>query len=208
MDFEFEKSLNKLRELYETDKSILKRINTIINDAKYGVNSDTKYDINYDNSNESITARVIKEIKIDIFLLVVIAILIVLVGFFNVSNIGLYLFGLAFFLSGLCIGLFAEGFGLIFLFSHGITGLCVMMSALLSKILENPILNDGPLHSSIVTCGIIVVSLFVVATLLTIIHNLSTTVRSSKYAKVIVLFLYFLGFLITGLYVNFFPLIY
>ena len=191
MDFEFEKSLNKLRELYETDKSVLKKINKII----------------YDTGDDNVK-NIAKEVQCDIFLLIVVAILIVLVGFLNISSFGLYLAGVVFFFAGMTIGLFVDVFGLIFMFSHGICGLCLMTGSLIYGILENPILTDGPLHPSIIICGVIVIGLFIAATLLGIIHNLSSTAKNNKYLKVIILFLYFLGFLITGLYVHFFPIIY
>lgn len=193
MDYEFEESINKLRKLYTTDKSILKKINLIIDEK---------------NDDRSTMSKIISEIKFDLLLLFLIVIGIILIGFFNIGEIALYFGGVAFFLAGIGIGMFIDVFGLIFLFSHGMTGLCLMMGALLSKILENPVLSDGPLHSSIIICGVIVIALFVIATILVIMHNLSITMKKKKYFKDLILFLYFLGFLITALYVNFFPIIY
>ena len=193
MDYEFEESLNKLRELYATDKSILEKINLIIDEK---------------NDNRSTMSKIISEIKFDLLLLFLIVIGIILIGFFNIGEIALYFGGVAFFLAGIGIGMFVDAFGLIFLFSHGMTGLCLMMGVLLSKILENPVLSDGPLHSSIIICGVIVIALFVIATILVIMHNLSITMKKKKYFKVLILFLYFLGFLITALYVHYFPIIY
>ena len=105
------------------------------------------------------------------------------------------LFGFVFFAAGVSIGCFLKGFGIIFLFSHGVTGMCIMEASLLGDLLNSPILTDAPKWFP-VSAGI-VIFMFIVAILSLIVHNLSDTVKKMKYFKLIPLVCFFIAFLLT-----------
>lgn len=187
MEYEFEENINKLRHQFqEKPKEVNQELKKVIHNLEK-----TKEDSDFNN--------IFKDIAWDILIICVLAIMIAAMGLFS-KNIGLYLFGLAFFLAGLGIGMFAKVFGIIFLFSHGITGLCIMEGSMIGDLLSNPKFTDGT--SMFYFYAGIVILIFAIATMITIIHNLSDTAKKIKWFKIIPMVLYFLGFLLTIVFVN------
>ena len=138
-----------------------------------------------------------KEEKIVLFLL---SLIILLEGLFILrtnGNLYMYFFGFAFFLSGHFVGMNVVGFGLIFLFSHSVTGMGIMIASMLN-IFNNPLLTD--LSTSEYCYLIIALSLFIIATTYVIIYNLSWKIKEIKYSKYIPLVIYIIGFLMVGLF--------
>jgi len=113
------------------------------------------------------------------------------------GNIYMYYFGFVFFMAGYFIGISEKGFGLIFLFSHSVTGMGLMIASMLN-VFNNPLLTD---LSTIEYCYLIIaLSLFIIATTYVIIYNLSWKIKEIKYSKYIPLVIYIIGFLMVGLF--------
>lgn len=187
MEYEFEENINKLRHQFqEKPKEVNRELKKLIHNLEK-----TKED--------SVFGNIFKDIAWDILLICVLAIMIAAMGLFS-KNIGLYIFGLAFFLAGLGTGLFAKTFGIIFLFSHGVTGLCIMEGTMIGDLFSNPKFTDGT-SMLYFYCGIVIL-IFAIATIITIIHNLSDTAKKIKWFKIIPMVLYFLGFLLTIVFIN------
>ena len=138
-----------------------------------------------------------KEEKIVLFLL---SLIILLEGLFILrtnGNLYMYFFGFAFFLSGHFVGMHEKGFGLIFLFSHSVTGMCIMIVSMLNAV-DNPLLTDLSIKEY---CYLIVMFFFfIIATIYVIVYNLSTKIKLIKYSKFIPLVIYTIGFLMAGLF--------
>jgi hypothetical protein len=89
----------------------------------------------------------------------------------DVESIPFYYFGFIFFIAGFFIGTSIPGFGIIFLFSHGMTGLGLMTVPTLLNIINNPYMTDNP-KNIYIYLGVICV-LFAVAVIKTIIDSLN-----------------------------------
>lgn len=140
----------------------------------------------------------LSDVSYDILLFCILSIIIACIGFFHLSNIGLYIFGLVFFIVGLLIGLNTKIFGIIFLFSHGVTGLFIMEGALLGDIVNSPIFSDSP--TNIYFYFGVNIIIFFISLICSILYNLSDNLKKYKYLKCIILLFYLLGFLMTGLF--------
>ena len=140
------------------------------------------------------------------FLSCVLIIIVALLGLFNVSSYGVYFFGLVFFIAGHFVGLTQKGFGLIFLFSHSVTGMGMMYGALLYKMFESPILQDNAINLYI-SIGIIAV-LAIIATLYTILYNLSDNLKKKEFSMQIPLIIYMVSFTLAGFLSLFYEKIY
>ena len=99
-----------------------------------------------------------------------------------------------FFIGGLLIGLFIEKFGLIFLFSHGMTGLGLMLGIELSGLLTSPFISDAPIYIYI-SLGIILL-LIILGLITTILYNLSDALKDNEYFIFIPLILFGIALLI------------
>ena len=89
----------------------------------------------------------------------------------DIECIPFYYFGFIFFIAGFFIGTSIPGFGIIFLFSHGLTGLGLMTVPLLLNITNNPYMTDNP-KNIYIYLGVIC-ALFAVAVIKTIIDSLN-----------------------------------
>ncbi len=150
-------------------------------------------------------------------LIVGICILIACCGFLlnHFAGIPMYIGGLAFFLAGLFVGLNVPIFGLIFLFSHGATGLFLLLSSFFVRIGEesadfleifhNPVFSDGGIPNNLKLYIETTVALLIIAFVYTILHNLSPVLRNNKKHMIIILLLFFIVILLTGLAPRFFP---
>ena len=111
--------------------------------------------------------------------------IIVLIGLINISSSYLfYLMGIVFFLSGIFIGFNEKGFGLIFLFSHGFSGLCLMIGSQIYDVINNPLLHDNA-YNVWIYMGIGVL-LIIIAFLIAVFINLSDNLRHNYKIKNIV----------------------
>ena len=151
-------------------------------------------------NNDDDKKSILSDLEMDKLLLCIIIILIILLGLLNIGGgetAILYFVGVAFFLAGIFIGLYLKGFGLIFLFSHGIAGLCLMEGSFISNITDNPLISENPTNIYIFL-GLSII-LFAIATIMIVIHNLSDLAKEKMFYKVIPFILYFIGLLISGI---------
>ena len=103
----------------------------------------------------------------------------------------MYFFGTVFFLAGLFVGLNVPVFGIIFLFSHGGTGLGIMCFTKINKILQSPIMTDNPTNlQNLLVLG---VGLIVIGIISTIFYNVSKKIRDKKYSLLIILAMFAIG---------------
>ena len=141
-------------------------------------------------------------------ILVILSVIVLLEGLLNLlikrdagSNylaLEVYFFGYVFFLSGYFIGMNEKGFGIIFLFSHGVIGLLIMCFSFLQDSFSVPLLSDLPRNAGNYLCATL--SFFVVATINVIAYNISDRVKQTKYSVYIPLILYIIGFAMVGLF--------
>ena len=109
----------------------------------------------------------------------------------------MYFFGTVFFLAGLFVGLNVPVFGIIFLFSHGGTGLGIMCFTKINKILQSPIMTDNPTNlQNLLVLG---VGLIVIGIISTISYNVSKKIKKKKYSLLIILAMFAIGIAIIQL---------
>lgn len=197
MKNDFEKAMKKLEEIYyeKPDVTFIFMKNII-----YSLESKDDHRISK-KTLESKDARNVFKKSLIIFTLLLI--LIGLTSFkYNVNDFPIYYFGLVFFIAGLCVGLFVQGTGIIFLFSHGVVGICIILANQISYILKNPVVSD--FGSNIYMWIGSTIILAIIGFILTIIYNVSFRLKNNVY------FLYVLlgCFLISISIVQLFPLFY
>ena len=149
----FEDKLNKLRELHDKNSMIIDHeVDYII--SKYG------------------TERKIDPKKLKTYILIIFIILCVLLGLVNAFNsISLYYLGIPFFLGGLFVGLSVKSSGLILLFTHGGTGLGLMLIPIIKNLELKVYLTDNPTFLLIYL--IIIIVAIILAIILTVLYNLN-----------------------------------
>lgn len=150
----------------------------------------------------------------EISIIVIICILITLCCFLtpNASSLMMYIFGVIFFLVGIFVGLEVTVFGLIFLFSHGGSGLAIMILSLFgmgdssdfNQIFNNPVFTDGGIPKNMLIYLCVLALVFISAIIYTIFHNLSPTLKQNKKHMIRILLLYFIAILLTALFFKFF----
>ena len=164
----------------------------------------------FNSANNNYENKIIpNDIDKEKLLAVIICTAMALLGFINVfSNpeAGVYFFGLVFFLAGFFVGVTQKGFGLIFLFSHGVTGLGIMVGFVLKDIFNNPLLQDG-INNIHIYLGITLL-IFVLAIITTAIRNLSDSFKNKQYSLLIPLSLFFIGLFMVTLLPKIFNFIY
>lgn len=130
-------------------------------------------------------------------------------GFFS-SMIPIYYFGLIFFFAGFYAGGYGpKVFGLIFLFSHGGTGLSLMIYSLCKDYFNNPRFTDAPYFMTYVA---IVAFIILLATAFVFVCNLTNPFlvddrdkrvsQKNKWYKFIPLSLYLLGVALTVVFLR------
>lgn len=182
---------NQIEKIYKKNpRFVIEELNNLIHKAE-----DDIY------KNKSLIDRLFadkdKELVLSIFLMIIIAFL----GLFTLNNIEslpIYFFGLAFFLAGINIGFSEKGFGLIFLFSHGGTGIAIMMGSLLYKALGSSLFTDG--GRNLIIYLIISIVIVVIGFLMTVVYNLSDYVRNKKYMKSYILLIFIIGIAMAGIF--------
>lgn len=140
--------------------------------------------------------------KIFKIVFVIIVLLAGFIGLLDTTFYGSYYAGVIFFLIGMFAGLNEDKFDLIFLFSHGLSGLGLMIGPVLYKVLKSPILTDSANNIMIY----LIVSIVILASgfITTTFYNLNYKVRDYKYSLPIILLLFLIGILM----IKFLPTIY
>lgn len=183
---EFDSEIEKLRVLYnEKPTETINEINKAIINLKNETNEDVP------EKKYSRRAVISGLFAVCIFLI-------------SITNINygseqfmMYFFGTVFFLAGLFIGLNVPVFGIIFLFSHGGTGLGIMCFTKINKILQSPIMTDNPTNlQNLLVLG---VGLIVIGIISTIFYNVSKKIRDKKYSLIIILAMFAIGIAIIQL---------
>ena len=195
---EFNMYIDELEKIYQNnpDLAIKEAHNSLM---RLGVYKDNNNNKNYSYSSNSVQG-VLGDINIDVLIVVILAIFGACLGFFNMSDsnfAGMWFFGYIFFIAGHFIGMYVPIFGLIFLFSHSITGLSIMNASIIEPILKNPIMQDNPKNVFIYIS--IVIGIYIIATLLVILHNLSSKLKEKKHMMFIPLSIYTLGFVLINI---------
>lgn len=151
----------------------------------------------------------IEKKDLEIFFTIIISILMCLfslIGLFNPLNEGgdiviLGIFGFVFFIAGYFINFQAKGAGIIFLFSHGMTGFCIMCGPIVAQILKLPFMQDNPINIYIYL-GVLALIAFV-SLLSSVVISLSDKLLSIKYIKIFPL----MGFAFAYLWLQILPFI-
>ncbi len=164
--------LAKIKDAYQKDSKTSK---TII----------TKY-MELLNNNKS--EKVKMNVNMELFNTIMLCLIIVFLGLFNLTGFGMYVFGCVFFFAGLFIGLYFKWFGLIFLFSHGMSGLGLMIGSLSNKF-TGPIYSDAAGSAYFILMGLwILLVLFGLA--FTILYNLEIIKKKRKEGPIYSLLLF------------------
>ena len=148
---------------------------------------------------------IFSDLDFEMLYTVVIVIFIVLIGLINLSAYPIYIGGIVFFLAGIFVALYVSKFGLVFLFSHGLTGLFVMVASQIGSFDENsfanflPLLSDNPSIAIYLYIGLGII-IFCAAFILTILHNLSDNFKNIKNIRNIILLLFAMFILMVGLF--------
>lgn len=113
----------------------------------------------------------------------ILIVILLLLGLFSIStnpeSMIMYYFGMVFFLAGFFIGTNQDSkMVIIFLFSHGGTGLALMLGSLLYPIFDSPILSDMPTKLTIVL--IIIFGLALIGFILETIFNVAERFDTHK----------------------------
>ena len=183
---EFDSQIEKLRVLYnEKPTETINEINKAIINLKNETNEDVP------EKKYSRRAVISGLFAVCIFLI-------------SITNINygseqfmMYFFGTVFFLAGLFIGLNVPVFGIIFLFSHGGTGLGIMCFTKINKILQSPIMTDN--STNLQNLLVLGVGLIVIGIISTIFYNVSKKIRDKKYSLIIILAMFAIGIAIIQL---------
>lgn len=112
----------------------------------------------------------------EILMIILLIIMLAIIGFINYNNTNyiVYYFGLLFFLCGLLIISQADEEGIIFLISHGLCGLLMMIGSILrifdseESFFANPVLSDG--YTGIITIYLIIVAILIIIALIILIR--------------------------------------
>lgn len=142
--------------------------------------------------------------KMIIFYVILICFAIVLLGLSNLKNFPMYFFGSVFFFAGLLIGLFTPFFGLIFLFSHGLTGFSLMINSL-NENLSSPIYSDASGYAYVILIGLMV-SFALLGFIFTIIHNIKIN-KNNKYRLLLPFIFFFISLFIGALFPELFKIL-
>ena len=187
---EFNEYLEELKALYE------KYPDRALEEAKH---AKERIKNSRDSQQDNQRGNILSDIDLELLSIVIVVIIIALLSLFNpvIDNIVLYIFGLAFFLAGFFIGATQKGFGLVFLCSHGMTGLCIMVASFLSPVLSSPLMTENP--DKIFSYLGIAITVFLVAIIVTVLINLSDNLKKKRFIKTIALLCYMVGFFLIAI---------
>ncbi len=129
--------------------------------------------------------------KVDTVFAVIISVLMVPLGFLSFQDT--YFFGLIFFIAGVMVGIFVPYFGLIFLFSHGLTGLSLMLGENVKEIYNSPLVSDG---ANVQMYMYVAFGLFIAGFATVILKNFIKPLKEFPYIKTVIMLLLFMGVLL------------
>lgn len=178
---EFDNKIENLRELYneKPTETINELNNAILNIKNERTKKETK---ETKNSRKALISGIF---SVCIFLISIVNIK------YGTDQFMMYFFGAIFFLAGLFVGLNVPVFGIIFLFSHGVTGLGVMCASKIKSILESPLMTDSPTNLQYLL--VLGAGLIVAGIISTIFYNVSKKIRDQKYSLPIILAMFAVG---------------
>ena len=196
-DNRYKECLNKIDKYYKSNPDIT------TNELEK-----TIYNIEYNvlTKNSSIGPKKILDIDIVWIYRVAFVIIVLTIGLVDILNNsfdGTYYFGAIFYLAGLFIGLNIKGVGLIFLLSHGGTGIGIMLVPTIINILKSPLMSDLA-NNNIMSILVIAFITIVLAILMTVFYNLSDQFKNKNYSLPVILLLYMIGIVI----IKIIPIIY
>ena len=196
-DNRYKECLNKIDKYYKSNPDIT------TNELEK-----TIYNIEYNvlTKNSSIGPKKILDIDIVWIYRVAFVIIVLAIGLVDILNNsfdGTYYFGAIFYLAGLFIGLNIKGVGLIFLLSHGGTGIGIMLVPTIINILKSPLMSDLA-NNNIMSILVIAFIAIVLAILMTVFYNLSDQFKNKNYSLPVILVLYMIGIVI----IKIIPIIY
>lgn len=190
LDTETTKNINsyidKIKKYYEKDPGLVEEelVKTIerIESNSNGVSSGFVNEEFSNNFNKILMA-------IEIITIICLGIPVILKGG---ETAMMYYFGLLFMIAGLFIGLYVKIFGLIFLLSHGCTGMGLMISSMVGgNSFFSRVTDLSSTDKLSLEIGIIAL---ILAFLGTVLHNLLNSIKEKKYSANVIL-----GFLIIGI---------
>ena len=196
-DNRYKECLNKIDKYYKSNPDIT------TNELEK-----TIYNIEYNvlTKNSNIGPKKILDVDIVWIYRVAFVIIVLAIGLVDILNNsfdGTYYFGAIFYLAGLFVGLSAKGVGLVFLLSHGGTGLGLMIGPTIKNIIESPLMSDLA-NNNIMNLLVIAFIAIVVAILMTVFYNLSDQFKNKNYSLPVILLLYMIGIVI----IKIIPIIY
>ncbi len=196
-DNRYKECLNKIDKYYKSNPDIT------TNELEK-----TIYNIEYNvlTKNSSIGPKKILDVDIVWIYRVAFVIIVLAIGLVDILNNsfdGTYYFGAIFYLAGLFIGLNIKGVGLIFLLSHGGTGIGIMLVPTIINILKSPLMSDLA-NNNIMSILVIAFIAIVLAILMTVFYNLSDQFKNKNYSLPVILLLYMIGIVI----IKIIPIIY
>lgn len=188
-DNRYKECLNKIDKYYKSNPDIT------TNELEK-----TIYNIEYNvlTKNSSIGPKKILDVDIIWIYRVAFVIIVLAIGLVDILNNsfdGTYYFGAIFYLAGLFIGLNIKGVGLIFLLSHGGTGIGIMLVPTIINILKSPLMSDLA-NNNIMSILVIAFIAIVLAILMTVFYNLSDQFKNKNYSLPVILLLYMIGIVI------------
>lgn len=178
---DFDSKIEKLRELYneKPTETINELNNAILNIKNERTKKETK---ETKNSRKALISGIF---SVCIFLISIVNIK------YGTDQFMMYFFGAIFFLAGLFVGLNVPVFGIIFLFSHGGTGLGIMCFSKIKGILESPLMTDNPTNLKYLL--VLGTGLILAGIISTIFYNVSKKIRDQKYSLPIILAMFAIG---------------
>ena len=196
-DNRYKECLNKIDKYYKSNPDIT------TNELEK-----TIYNIEYNvlTKNSSISPKKILDVDIVWIYRVAFVIIVLAIGLVDILNNsfdGTYYFGAIFYLAGLFIGLNIKGVGLIFLLSHGGTGIGIMLVPTIINIFKSPLMSDLA-NNNIMSILVIAFIAIVVAILMTVFYNLSDQFKNKNYSLPVILLLFMIGIVI----IKIIPIIY
>lgn len=193
----YESNKKKLDELYNEDsKYIDKQFDQFVKLMRISV-----------DRNKNLSKNILDELGIknkDVFSIIMICLLFIIFGAIILlptvpQNFLFYLFGFVFFIAGFGVAILAgdtKGSGIIFYFSHGATGYCIMTYSIIAERFNTAIFSD--LSNTLKIYLGIIAGLILVGILYGIIYNLSDTLKLNKFNKVFLLLLFFVSIILIG----------
>jgi hypothetical protein len=168
-------------------------------EAKAGLN---RLGVKIEDEKDTINLGIFGEVKKFTLIRITIIAIIALIGLINIPTLGeesiMYYGGIIFFLAGFYVGIYVKGIGIIFLFSHGGTGIGLMIASQIGKYLDSPVLSDISFNVSLYFA--IGIAIMIFATLFAIVFNLSDKLKQNKYLELVPLSLYGIVLLMAALF--------